>query len=275
MSEFICSDKTLLPVKVRLSARAKHPRLSLSYTGELEVVIPKAAARKMGLLDYRPYPHAVLPPPVTDFLEQHRPWIDRATKRSKSQRENYLESMASGLPTHLDFPLCNEIWQIEYKQTQAKGITVKPDGLRRLQGTRHVFSLKLSGAVIDEELCFRALIRFVSLYAKEVIPRFAWEVCREISATPNSITVNKRKSAWGVCTRNGDIRIDRRVMFLPRDLARQVVLHEIAHLKHLNHSQCFYDELFSYGGSTREAEKAVKSAIQFVPAWFISSYNRD
>jgi len=263
MNEFITGDGTHLPVKVRISTRAKRLRLSLSFTGELEVVVPRQLSKKMGA-----------PGPIQDFLEQHRPWIERAARRSQPQRETYRESKAAGLPTHLEFPICDELWLVEYRQTQAQGVTAKSDGLRRIQGTRKVFSLRISGAILNEDLCRRVLIRFVTQRAKQTIPGFAWEICRELNVRPASIAVNNRKSAWGVCTRSGDIRIDRRVMFLPRDLARQIVLHEVAHLKHLNHSQRFYDELLSYEGSTKEAEKAVKSAVRYVPAWFISGYNQ-
>jgi predicted metal-dependent hydrolase len=203
------------------------------------------------------------------YLEEHRTWIERAARRTKPQRDAYEESRAFGLPTHLDFPLANELWLVTYRPTQAASVAVRAAGLRRLEGSRQVYALTLSGAVHDEVLCRRALIRFVTKRAREVIPPFAWEVCRAIGARPASITVNSRKSAWGVCTHSGDIRIDRRVLFFPRDLARQVTLHEAAHLRHLNHSQRFYDELYSYEGSTAEAERAVKKGISFVPAWFI------
>ena len=292
MSEFTCRDGTRLPVSVRVSTRAKHLRLSLSFTGDLEVIVPVRLSKKMKSLEYNPRDpspglatgsshtpesssasdliRASTPESIEGFLEHHRSWIERSAKRSKQQRESYKESETAGLPTHLDFPLCDEIWLVEYRQTQAKSVTVKGDGLRRFQGSKRVFALKISGATSDETLCRSALIRFVAQHAKSVIPPFVREVCHEIGASPKSITVNNRKSAWGVCTRGGEIRIDRRVMFLPKDLARQVVLHELAHLKFLNHSRDFYDELYSYEGSTKEAEKAVKKAIQFVPAWFIA-----
>ena len=301
VNEFVLDDKTSLPVRVRVSSRAKRLRLTLDFTGQLEVVVPKHLSKKMGIsakdatknvagselhaqltIPFSPDTSvrstlpakSTLPAPIQDFLEQHRHWIEDSAKRSKPQRESYRESRAAGLPTHLDFPFCDEIWLVEYQPTQAQSITVRPDGLRRIQGTCRVFSLRLSGATANEELCRRALIRFVTQHAKEAIPRFAQDICREMNASPKSITVNNRKSAWGICTRNGDIRIDRRVMFLPRDLVRQIVLHEIAHLKFLNHSQSFYDELYSYEGSTKEAEKAVKSAVRYVPAWFVSGYNQ-
>jgi predicted metal-dependent hydrolase len=158
---------------------------------------------------------------------------------------------------------------VEYHPTQARSVTARASGLRSFQGSRRVFALRLTGAIHNEELCRQALIRFTARRAKETIPAFAHEVCREVGAKPRSVTVNNRRSAWGVCTRAGDIRIDRRVLFFPADLARQVVLHEAAHLKHLNHSERFYNELFSYEGSTREAERSVRAGMRLIPAWFI------
>ncbi|MCL1846663.1 MAG: M48 family metallopeptidase [Coriobacteriia bacterium] len=264
-SEFVCGDGTRLSVSVRFSLRAKNRRLSLSHTGELEVIIPD---RRQGL----PLQDSSSDS-VTDFLEQHRSWIERAARRSRQQRISFEESKAAGLPKQLEFPLCNELWLVEYQQTQALNVRAKSDGLRRFQNETQVLALKVSGAVSDEELCRRALVTFITQHAKQMIPIFAWEVYREVSnlvgIKPTSIMVNNRNSAWGICTREGDIRIDRRVLFLPRNLARQVVLHELAHLKHLNHSVDFHQELYSYPGSTKEAEKAVKQAIQFVPAWFL------
>jgi predicted metal-dependent hydrolase len=283
---------------VRVSARAKRWRLQLSYQGALEVVVPAREARRAGIESMRyavgastqgtnardgnlrdAGPQGVgaqgessqSTNAIRDFLENNRRWIERATARTKPQREAYEESRAAGLPSHLDFSLANELWLVEYRPTQAQSITVRSDGLRRFQGKRQVFALKLSGAIHNEELCRRALVRFTARRAKEAIPPFAWEVCREVGVTPRSITVNNRKSAWGICTHAGDIRIDRRVLFFPEDMARQVVLHEAAHIKHLNHSERFYNELFSYEGSTQEAEQAVKKGMRFIPAWFIDS----
>ncbi|HBT95552.1 MAG TPA: hypothetical protein DEB24_05475 [Coriobacteriia bacterium] len=278
--EFVCSDGTRLELKVRLSDKAKHLRLSLSHSGVLQVVVPRRAApRSSGRRNKAADPRssstwedsgeAALEALAADFAESHRAWIERAARRTKAQRDAYTESRAAGLPTHLDFPLANELWLIEYKPTAAKSVTIKPDGLRRYEGARQVLALRVSGDIENEALCRKALVRFVTRRAKELIPDFARKVCCEVGAVPRAISVNNRKSAWGICTQSGDIRIDRKVLFFPADMARQVVLHEAAHLKHLNHSERFYNELFSYEGSTPEAEKAVKKAIRLIPAWFL------
>jgi predicted metal-dependent hydrolase len=282
MKEFICRDGTRLTLQGRVSEKAKNQRLSLSHSGVLEVVIPKyafvrmIASLKKASKKESPETLEALYNEAVDkeaiaFAEEHRAWIERAAKRTKPQRDAYEESRVFGLPTHLDFPLANEIWLIDYIPTAAQSVSVRFDGLRRQEGAKQVFALKVRGDIANEALCRKVLARFVAKRAKELIPPFAYKVCQEIGAKPHGVTVNNRKSAWGVCTGAGDIRIDRKVLFFPTDMARQVILHEAAHLKHLNHSERFYEELFSYEGSTREAEKAVKKGIQFIPAWFLDS----
>jgi predicted metal-dependent hydrolase len=264
MPPFVCADGTKLPVTLRLSARAHHRRLTLEHTGTLIVTIPAGKGHK------RQAEKDAVPAAVTAFLEQNRPWIERAAARTRPQREAYEHSAAAGLPTHIDFPALREAWLVEYAPTQAQSISARRNGLRRIEDDgRRTYALKLSGAVCDEALCRRALVRFVTQRAKEALPPLAWEDCRAVGAAPRDIMVNNRKSAWGVCTHDGVIKLDRKAVFLPPDLVHQIVLHETAHLTHMNHSQQFYHTLFSLEGSSKEAEKAVKKAIQFVPAWML------
>jgi predicted metal-dependent hydrolase len=147
-------------------------------------------------------------------------------------------------------------------------VTLRDQGLRSIEGKRQIHALSISGAIDDEELVRRVLIRFVHRRAEVLIPPFARAVCSEIKAQPHKLGVNRRKGAWGICSANGDIHIADRVLFLSPELARQIVLHEAAHLKVLNHSARFYQLLYSYPGSTEELEKAVKKAGIYIPAWF-------
>jgi predicted metal-dependent hydrolase len=257
LEDFICSDGTRLAVTLRTSTKARRQRLTLNHQGVLEVVVPAHAL-----------PSAW---DVEAFLASHRAWIERAARRTRVEREAYENSRSAGLPTCLEFPLLSERWQVEYRLAPTRTLRIQDAGLRRIEGACEVHALVLSGPTDDEAFCRRGLARFTLMRAKKRIPPFAWEICQQIGAKPSGITVTSRKSAWGVCTSEGAIRLDRRLLFFPQTLARQVVLHEAAHLQHLNHSQQFYDELFSYEGSSKEAERALKKAIRHVPAWLIDA----
>jgi len=54
------------------------------------------------------------------------------------------------------------------------------------------------------------------------------------------VSVRDTVSRWGSCTRDGRLSLSWRLMFAPRDVAAYVVAHEVAHLRHMNHSAAFW-----------------------------------
>lgn len=66
-----------------------------------------------------------------------------------------------------------------------------------------------------------------------------------------STTVRKRrltgaKTRWGSCNSLGDISLSWRLMLVPYELREYVVIHELAHRRHMNHSARFWNEVAKY-----------------------------
>ena len=59
----------------------------------------------------------------------------------------------------------------------------------------------------------------------------------------NRISIKDNSSNWGSCSSKNNLNFNLRLSMLPLELANYVIEHEIAHLKHLNHSIDFYHEL--------------------------------
>lgn len=57
---------------------------------------------------------------------------------------------------------------------------------------------------------------------------------------PGEIKINGAKTRWGSCNRKGDINFTYRLLFAPEKLIDYVVVHELAHLKEMNHSGRFW-----------------------------------
>jgi predicted metal-dependent hydrolase len=58
--------------------------------------------------------------------------------------------------------------------------------------------------------------------------------------SPNSISVRDYKSQWGSCSSKGEISFNWRVIIAPHHIVDYVVVHELCHLKHPNHSPAYW-----------------------------------
>ena len=57
---------------------------------------------------------------------------------------------------------------------------------------------------------------------------------------PGRITVRTQKTRWGSCTREGNLNFNALLLLAPPEALDYVVVHELCHLKYMNHSKYFY-----------------------------------
>lgn len=79
-----------------------------------------------------------------------------------------------------------------------------------------------------------------------------------VGLAPEEYRIRKIKTAWGSCSSNKKITINQRLMMYSRHAVDYVVLHEICHLKYMNHSKKFWEMVEKYMPDYKDAEKELK-----------------
>ena len=74
----------------------------------------------------------------------------------------------------------------------------------------------------------------------------------QMSLSPQKLIFRKQKSQWGSCSTSGCISLNWKLIVAPLPVIDYVVIHELAHLRHPNHSRCFWNLVQKYAQNSRE-----------------------
>lgn len=89
--------------------------------------------------------------------------------------------------------------------------------------------------------------------AKAYLPARVAEIANACGLSYGKVTIRATRSKWGSCTWQNNISLSLYLMLLPRHLIDYVIIHELCHTRHHNHSEAFHALVNSLvGGKERE-----------------------
>lgn len=89
-------------------------------------------------------------------------------------------------------------------------------------------------------LAKKAIKRAVNIEANQYLPSRLESVANSIDCNYKSLTIKPMKSRWGSCSSKQEIKLNCYLMFMPWEVIDYVLVHELSHTKHLNHSSSFW-----------------------------------
>lgn len=112
----------------------------------------------------------------------------------------------------------------------------------------------------NNEVIQKLLDKFYKEIAKDEVYA-AMEYIKSITGlSPKEIRIKKLKSAWGICSSKQYISINQNLMAYSRHAIEYVCLHEVCHLKHMNHSKEFWKMVEKYMSDYKTAKLELKNA---------------
>ncbi|MCH2189035.1 M48 family metallopeptidase, partial [Candidatus Gracilibacteria bacterium] len=101
--------------------------------------------------------------------------------------------------------------------------------------------------------------------AKEILTRKAAHYAQKHHLAYNSIRITSAKTRWGSCSSKKNLNFSYRLMMTPEFVQDYVVVHELAHLLHMNHSKKFWSQVESMYPDYKQAEKWLKENSRDLP----------
>ena len=95
--------------------------------------------------------------------------------------------------------------------------------------------------------------------AYKVIPPLVDYYSKLMGVTYSKLCLKHLKSKWGSCSSKGVIDINIRLMATNKEVLEYVIVHELAHLKYMNHSSSFYKFVEKYKPNYKECKAYLKT----------------
>lgn len=213
------NNETPLIYSLRRSERAKNTRIVVK-PGKIEVVAPLKISERR----------------IRAFVEAQQDWIRAAIKRVADK----VQAVPNLAPAHYrdgaTVPFLGRQIPLQIKPTNAKTVRIQlhADTVFIVYLPVHVDSQQSS------ELIRLSLMRWMKqqarLHASELIEKHA----QRFGLFPRSLRIKTQKSRWGSCGPKNDINLNWLLMLAPAPALEYVVVHELCHIKHKNHSKDFW-----------------------------------
>lgn len=97
--------------------------------------------------------------------------------------------------------------------------------------------------------------------ARSLITELVSEWSANIGCAHGRIAIKDTARSWGSCSHSGNLNFSYKLLFLPRELAEYVVVHELCHLTEANHSPRFWALVGAAMPAYRERRAALRRYV--------------
>ncbi len=225
---------------VRVSKRARSVSLRVLPDIGLEVTIPQR------------FNQANIP----EIVRENRRWIEKAMLELEDRTRPEFRTWP---PEQLILAACDQTLQLRY-ETPA---TSDRNPSARLDGD--LLTLTISTRQRREVAVLIATL--LKKRAREVLAPQVSQLALENDLSFRRLVVRGQRTLWGSYSSSGTLSLNYKLLFLSPDLVRYVILHELAHTRHLNHSRRFWSLLEKLQPGARVLDAQLGDAAALVPPW--------
>ncbi|GIV63502.1 MAG: metal-dependent hydrolase [Bellilinea sp.] len=118
--------------------------------------------------------------------------------------------------------------------------------LRVIQTSMQTLRLEKNRLVMSSDLLPHArtvLQKFLSKHLNLALALRLPKFIDQVGKQPAKVRVSQARTRWGSCSSNGNIAFNWRLAMAPSEILDYIIVHELMHLKHPNHSRAFWADV--------------------------------
>ena len=166
---------------------------------------------------------------VAAFLKRKRPWIRSKVAEIQLLPPHRTKELVSGE----SFPYLGRNYRLKVQEGHQVGVCLSGGYLKAT----------IRPTELDEHLTLRIQQYLQNWYRIRALERLQDKTNRyaqQIGVSPAGISVRNFKSRWGSCDKKGEVVFNWNIIKAPHSIVDYVVIHELCHLIHPNHSKDFW-----------------------------------
>jgi predicted metal-dependent hydrolase len=224
---------------IRVSTRARRLSIRVYPDARVEVVVPTR----------------VRPREVEAFITTHREWIDNRRAialRNRPEPQRFP-------PAAIELRMSGEQWRLHVAGGAGTARLIEP-GPQILLVTGKATDARLR-ASLRTWLMRAARIRLAARLAE-----LAWRMNVKYSR----VSVRRQRTRWGSCSARGTISLNCCLLFQRPEVVDYLIVHELMHVKHMNHSARFWQAVERHCAGWRVLDRELVQGWRHVPRWVFS-----
>ncbi|MFK7779682.1 MAG: SprT family zinc-dependent metalloprotease [Candidatus Gracilibacteria bacterium] len=163
-------------------------------------------------------PYFVNKKTINDFVDKNASWVEERKNNLLKRLKNYKEGEK--------FYFFGDEYELKFDDVNEN---IYFDG-------RNFHLHKKNKKIVKEKL-----IIFYKLEARKYIEKKVLEIAEKNKLKFDTLKITSAKTRWGSCTSKQNVNFTFRLIQAPIKTIDYVIIHELAHLKEMNHSKKFWD----------------------------------
>jgi predicted metal-dependent hydrolase len=224
------------PWPVRRSARARRLSARVFIDGRVEIVAPVRATAGR----------------IQDFIDRHRQWIEKRSGEAGAAAASIEQPFP---PAAIDLAAFGERWQLRSTEGPSRLRIVAPGVLEAGAGPTGRAGLQPQ------------LLAWLVGHVRQRLGDALREAAQQHGFSFSRLELRRQRTRWGSCSVRGTISLNVCIAFQRPEVMQYLLVHELAHTRHMNHSPAFWACVASCCPDWQSCDRELLQGWRHVPGW--------